>query len=111
MPGNAGARAKADKGPGVVLGLIVRAEDSDNRSDSQENDSRPLIVAPDRPEADKGPESFLGLSFGLRIATIAPTVKKMTPVPLSLPSQENDSRPLIVAPDRPNLEPIRCRSR
>ena len=33
-----------DKGTGVFLGLIVRAEDSGSRSDSQENDSRPLIV-------------------------------------------------------------------
>src|SRR5271157_3572449 len=35
-------RSHEDKGPGVVFGLIVRAEDSDSRSDSQENDSRPL---------------------------------------------------------------------
>ena len=32
-----------DNGLGVVCGLIVRVEDSDSRSDSQENDSRPLI--------------------------------------------------------------------
>ena len=31
-----------DKGPGVLFGLIVRAEDSDSRSDSEENDSRLL---------------------------------------------------------------------
>ena len=30
-------------------------------------------------------ESFLSSSFGLRIATITPTVKEMTPVPLSAP--------------------------
>ena len=37
------SRSTEDKATGVVFGLIVRAEDSDSRSDSQENDSRPLI--------------------------------------------------------------------
>ena len=32
-----------DKGPGVVFGLIFRAEYGDSRSHSQEEDSRPLI--------------------------------------------------------------------
>jgi len=31
-----------------------------------------------------GRESLLGSSFGLRIATVAPTVKKTTHVPLSV---------------------------
>ena len=36
----------ADKEPGVVFGIDVRAVDSDCRFDSQENDSRPLIPTP-----------------------------------------------------------------
>ena len=36
---------------------------------------------------DKGRESFLGSLFGLRIATVAPTVKKKTPDPLSVPDE------------------------
>jgi hypothetical protein len=35
-----------DKGTGVSVGLILRAEDSESRSHSQENDSLPLIGVP-----------------------------------------------------------------
>src|SRR5208282_2709753 len=37
------SRSTEDKATGVVLGLILRTEDGDSRSGSQENDSRPLI--------------------------------------------------------------------
>src|SRR5271157_1441657 len=35
----------------------------------------------------RGREAFLGSSFGLRIATVAPTVQKTNPVPLSGPNR------------------------
>ena len=50
----------ADKGPGVVFGLVVRAEDSDSRSDSQENDSRPLI----------GPAALFGNRQGVQESAV-----------------------------------------
>jgi len=42
------------------LGLIVRAEDSDSRSDSQENNSRPLIFTTTHAESLK---SLMTLNF------------------------------------------------
>jgi hypothetical protein len=43
-----------------------------------------FFIAPG-PRGDKGMRVRFGLSYGLRIATVAPTVKKTTPVPLSDP--------------------------
>src|SRR5208282_1616562 len=51
------SRSTEDKATGVVLGLILRTEDGDSRSGSQENDSRTLIgLTPSRPrENDSRP--------------------------------------------------------
>ncbi len=61
-PGSIVSDGFSTESPGVVFGLILRAEDSDSRSHNQKKDSRPLISPGPggRPAVRPGPRNGVG---------------------------------------------------